>query len=117
MSTNKKVRKYPRVRLPKGVTVAWEHAGIRNVSIVKVLALGGLFIATPDPPAVGEIIRLVFDVPGGDVRARAVVCDSQPGEGMGIQFTSMTAEARARLNRLMNALMAPKPSQLPLSNR
>ena len=103
-SSSQKVRKYPRVTLPKGAVVAWEHAGKRKVSSVSVLALGGLFISTPDPPAVGDIIKVVFEVPGGDVRARATVCDSQPGKGMGIQFTSMAQDARARLSQLMNTL-------------
>jgi hypothetical protein len=30
--------------------------------------------------------------------------DSQPGKGMGIEFTAMGQEARARLNRLMKTL-------------
>lgn len=104
MPSSQKIRKYPRVSLPKGALVAWEHAGKRKVSSVSVLALGGLFISTPDPPPVGDVIKLVFEVPGGEVRARATVCDSQPGKGMGIQFTSMTQDARARLSRLMDAL-------------
>jgi len=104
MATSKKVRKYSRVPLPKGPLVAWEDAGVRKVSTVSVLALGGLFISTPDPPRAGDVIKLIFEVPGGEVRARALVCDSQPGKGMGIQFTAMAQDARARLNRLMNIL-------------
>lgn len=104
MPSSQKIRKYPRVSLPKGALVAWEHGGKRKVSSANVLALGGLFIATAEPPPVGEVIKLVFEVPGGEVRARATVCDSQPGKGMGIQFTSMTQDARARLSRLMETL-------------
>ncbi len=90
--------------IPKGTPVAWEHLGIRRVSIVNVLALGGLFISTPDPPAAGDVIRLVFEVPGGEVRARATVRTSERGRGMGIEFTSMKPDARARLDRLMKIL-------------
>jgi hypothetical protein len=43
-------------------------------------------------------------VPGGDVRARAIVRDSQQGKGMGVEFTAMGPEARARLNQLMKIL-------------
>jgi hypothetical protein len=50
------------------------------------------------------VIQLIFEVPGGDVRARAMIRDSQPGKGMGIEFTSMNPEARARLNQLMKVL-------------
>jgi hypothetical protein len=104
MPTTKTVRRYERIALPKGTIVAWEHAGLRKVSSVRVLALGGLFIATLDPPPSGELIKLVFEVPGGEVRARAMVRDSQVGKGMGIEFTAMGHEARARLQRLMKTL-------------
>ena len=90
--------------LPKGALVAWEHLGKRKISTVSVLALGGLFILTPEPPPAGEFIKLVLEVPGGEVRARALVCDSQLGKGMGIEFTVMGQDARARLNRLMQTL-------------
>ena len=104
MPSSEKVRRYARVPLPKGMLVAWEHLGTHKVSPVSVLALGGLFISTQEPPPAGDVIKVVFEIPGGDVRARALVCSSQPGEGMGIEFTAMAQEARARLNRLMKTL-------------
>jgi hypothetical protein len=104
MPSEKKNRRYSRVGFPKGMLVAWEHSGVRTVSRVTVLALGGLFISTPDPPPNEDTIKLIFEVPGGDVRARALVRDSQPGKGMGIEFTAMRQEARARLNHLMKVL-------------
>jgi hypothetical protein len=107
MPPSSKNRNYVRVRVPKGTMVAWEHGGKREVSHVSVIGLGGLFVSTPQPPPIGEIIKLIFEVPGGDVRARAVVRDSQPGKGMGIQFVAMVQEARARLNRHMNNLAKP----------
>ena len=99
-----KNRRYSRVGLPKGMLVAWEHSGMRKVSRVSVLALGGLFITTPEPPPNGDTIKLLFEVPGGEVRARALVRDSQRGKGMGVEFTAMRQEARARLNQLMKIL-------------
>ena len=104
MASQKKSRRYARVGLPKGMLVAWEHSGIRKVSRVSVLALGGVFISTPEPPPTGDVIKLIFEIPGGEVRARAMVRDSQPRKGMGVEFTSMGQEARARLNRLMKVL-------------
>ena len=104
MSTQEKTRRYTRVGLPKGIMVAWEHSGDRKVSRVSVLALGGLFITTPKPPPVGDLIQLIFELPGGEVRARAAVRDSQPGKGMGVEFTAMSSEARGRLTLLMKVL-------------
>lgn len=104
MSPKQTVRRYARVELPKGTMIAWEYSGARRVSTISVLAVGGLFISTPEPPPEGELIKIVFEIPGGDVRARALVRYSQPGKGMGIEFTAMGHEARARLNRLMKTL-------------
>jgi hypothetical protein len=104
MTSKVKPRRYARVGLPKGMLVAWEHLGVRKISRVKVLALGGLFIPTPAPPPNGEVIELIFEVPGGEVRARALVRDSQPRKGMGVEFTVMQQESRARLQQLMKVL-------------
>ncbi len=101
-----KGRRYGRIKLPKGMLVAWQGAGARLVSRVATLGLGGLFISTPHPPPVGEIVKLFFEVPEGEVRARAIVRDSQPGKGMGVEFTAMGHEERARLNRLLRLLLS-----------
>jgi hypothetical protein len=104
MPSKKPTRRYSRIILPKGMLVAWKHSGIRRVSRVGTVAVGGIFIHTPEPPPVDDVIHLIFEIPGGEVNARAMVRDSQPGKGMGVQFTAMTSEARARLNRLMKTL-------------
>ena len=104
MPTQTKSRRYSRVGLPKGMLVAWEHSGVRRTSRVTVVALGGLFITTPDPPPDGDVIKLIFEIPGGEVRARATVRDCQPRKGMGVEFTAMNQEARALLHRLMKVL-------------
>ncbi len=104
MLPHQKIRNYVRVPLQRGTLVSWERMGERKVSSLSVLGLGGLFISTSEPPSTGDIITLVFNVPGGEIRARARVCDSQPGKGMGIQFVSMGQEARARLTRHLSAL-------------
>ena len=83
MSSKKKVRRYERVPLPKGTPVAWEHLCKCNVSTVSVLAVGGVVYRDA-----GALSQWGFDQAGfcsGEVRARALVCDSQPGKGMGIE--------------------------------
>lgn len=105
MSTILKKRRYPRIGLPRGMLVAWQTSGKRVVSRVGTLGVGGLYIHTPDPPPVGESLKLYFDVPGGNVRARAVVRTSHPDRGMGVEFTSLTPEARGQLYRLLRKLL------------
>jgi hypothetical protein len=98
-------RRYPRVALPKGMLVAWQHAGGRSVSRVATVGLGGLFISTPEPPGIGTRLKIVFDVPGGEVRARAIVKNVKPGKGMAVAFIEMGSPDRARLDQLLKRLL------------
>ncbi len=101
--TNK--RRYGRAELTEGIWVAWQGLAKKHLSRIQSLGLGGLFIRTPNPPALGTVLKLVFEVPSGDVRARAVVRNVKPGEGMGIEFTGMNYEDRARLSILLKKLL------------
>ena len=105
MASSAKERRYPRVGLPRGMFVAWQGVGERVVSRVATVGLGGLFVRVSEPPPVGDVVRLYFEVPGGEIRARAVVRSSMKGEGMGIEFTAMQPEARGRLNHLLRRLL------------
>jgi hypothetical protein len=91
--------------------IAWQSTGNRILSRIATLGLGGLFINAAEPPPVGDLVKLYFEVPGGEVRARAVVRVSQPGKGMGVQFTAMDPEARARLNHLLRRLIGDVPAE------
>ena len=90
--------------LPKGMLIAWQHSGGRSVSRVATLGLGGLFITTLDAPPVGTVLKLVFDVPGGEVRARAFVKNVKAGQGMAVVFIEMGYADRARLDQLLKKL-------------
>ncbi len=111
METPSVKRRYPRVGLDRGICVAWQGFGARVVSRIITVGLGGLFISVDDPPPVGDVIRLFFEVPGGEVRARAVIRSVVPGKGMGIQFTSMGPEARGRLTQLLRRLLDASAQQ------
>lgn len=102
--TNTAARRYERVVLPKGMLVAWQCSDGRGVARVATLGLGGLFMSTPDPPPVGTLVKILFDVPGGEVRARAMVKNIKPGEGMAVAFVDMESPDRARLNQLVKKL-------------
>ncbi|MBZ5700865.1 MAG: PilZ domain-containing protein [Acidobacteriia bacterium] len=104
--SGKEERRFPRITLPKGMEVAWQAGAHKEVSRVQSLGLGGLFITTPNPPPIGTILKLVFQVPNGEVRARATVRSTTPGEGMGIQFTGMDYDHRARLDLLLKRLLS-----------
>jgi curved DNA-binding protein CbpA len=96
-------RKYPRIRPPKGMLVGWRAAGKTTASRLGSMGLGGLFIEAGKPPSMGSTVELVFDLPSGSVRARAIVRHVEPGKGMGVQFVQMRPEDRAKMNRYMAA--------------
>jgi hypothetical protein len=52
------------------------------------------------------MIQFLIDIPGNGVRARAVVRDVAPGEGMGVGIVAMTQEDRARYFSFLNKLQS-----------
>jgi hypothetical protein len=99
-------RSHPRVYAPKGMYVAWRAGTEQGVSRMGTMAMGGLFLHTPNPPEKGATLELLFDIAtGSEVRARAVVRNSRPGKGMGVKFVHMRSEDRSRLNQFLKAQM------------
>jgi len=62
-----------------------------------------LYIRTQEPPP-GSFIQLLFDVPAGQARARALGQRSKPKDGMGVKFIAMQPEDRGRLAQWLNTL-------------
>ncbi len=98
-------RRYERISLPQGMYVAWYGGGEQEVSRVRTLGMGGLFISAANPPSVGSKLILVFEVPGGSVQAGGVVRSVVPGEGMGVEFTRLAVSDRILLERLLKRLL------------
>jgi PilZ domain len=98
-------RRSARIELSKGVWVAWQGGGQRFVSRVFELSIGGVFIPTADQPAVGTVVKLIFEVAGGDVHAPAVVRHIVVGLGMGVEFGAMDDDDLARIHQLLNELV------------
>ena len=82
--------------------VGWKSAGQTTATRLEIMGLGGLYLHAANPPSVGSTIELIFDLPAGEVRARAIVRSSMPQKGMGIQFVQMRPEDRAKLNRYLS---------------
>lgn len=99
-------RRFKRVDLPRGLIVAWNWEKQSEMSIAPTVGRGGLFIATLDPAPNGTPLRMLFEVPGGEILATGVVRDCRPGRGMGVEFTQMGAQEIARLESLLHKLLA-----------
>jgi Tfp pilus assembly protein PilZ len=103
-------RKSARVAVSKGVWVAWQHGkgqhskAQRTVSRVRDLSVGGVFIATPLPIAIGTNIEMLFALPEGETRIHGIVRYASSGKGIGVEFTNMGAGDRARLQELLRRL-------------
>jgi PilZ domain len=99
------LRRHERISLPNGMTVAWYGGGDSQVSRVKTLGSGGLYLSAGHVRPVGTKLTLLFEVPGGFVQAEAIVRNVSPGEGMGVEFTNVGAQARVLLDDLLKRLL------------
>jgi PilZ domain len=99
-------RRYPRVAAPKTLVVAWQSGTRRAVSYLESIALGGLFVLTRQPAPIRSMVKILLDLPLGEVRARAVVRRVAPFRGMAIEFIAMTQEDRARLSKSLQPMLA-----------
>jgi hypothetical protein len=97
-------RRTPRIEISKGVWVAWRTDGSPNVSRVRDLSAGGVFILTNTPLSQGSSIQLLFSLPEGEMRIEGIVRYSKSGKGMGVEFTRMGVADRARLQELIRRL-------------
>jgi c-di-GMP-binding flagellar brake protein YcgR len=91
-------RRYVRVKSPD-VLVAWQGSTTRRVSRLETLGLGGMFVLTRQPPPLSSMVKLLLDLPLGEVRACGVVRRINSLKGMGVEFVSMSQEGRARLSK------------------
>ena len=85
--------------------MAWHDGKQQNVSRVRDLNRGGLFIAAPDALPLGAIVTILLSVPEGEIRSGAIVRNTIPKEGMGIEFTNMNQADVVRLDILIARLI------------
>ena len=93
-----------RVYAPGDVWVYWKCQGREDVSQVRNMSMGGLFIETPLLRPAGTATRLDFLVAEGQIRADAVVRHVAAGAGLGLKFTALTEQDRPKLAALLTRL-------------
>jgi len=96
-----------RIELQDLVCVFWTCAGKDDLSRIRNLSTGGLFLETPRRSAVGAITKLDFLVPEGQIRAEAVIKHVEQGRGLGLKFLSVRDEDRIRLAEFMRRYRRP----------
>jgi len=100
-----------RVPASADVWVYWKCRGQEDVSRVRDMSIGGLFIETPQPRPEGVLTRLYFLVQEGQIRADAVVRHAKSGVGIGVKFTALSEQDRPKLAALLNRLRGAQPSR------
>lgn len=106
-------RLIPRIETPEGLWVCWRCAGTEDVSRVRDLSVGGLFLSTAVSRPVGARARLDFLVPEGQIRTEAIVQHQVPNAGLGLKFTAITDQDCPHLVSLMERLSSDRASQSP----
>ena len=99
-----------RVPAPEDVWVFWNCNGQEDISRVRDMSMGGLFIETPQPRAAGVLTKLHFLVQEGQIRADAVVRHAKSGVGLGLRFTAMSEPDRPKLAALLARVRRTQPS-------
>jgi len=97
-------RKALRVSAPEGIRVYWSSAQRSDVSRIRNLSFGGVFIETSKPQSVGVKAEIDFLVEEGQIRTKAVVRHADCASGMGLQFTGVAQEDRPHLGALLTRL-------------
>jgi PilZ domain len=98
-------RRYQRIATPTGIWVAWQHGKKQEVSRVRDLNVGGMFVTTPTAPPKGATVQILLSVPEGEIKSQAAVRNVTPAEGMGVEFKDMSQHDAARLEKLVTRLL------------
>jgi len=84
--------------------VYWLCHGREDISSVRDMSMGGLFLETPQTKAEGVLTRLHFLVQEGQIRADAIVRHVKSGDGLGLKFIALNEQDRPKLAALLTRL-------------
>jgi hypothetical protein len=93
-----------RVETGGDVWVFWECNKHDDLSRVRDLGSGGLFIQTSRRLAKGLPARLYFLVPEGQIRAEATIRHVKPDEGVGLKFTAVSDSDRQQFSAMLTRI-------------
>jgi hypothetical protein len=97
-------RRSSRVPTSDDVWTYWESDPYRDVSRIRNLSPGGLFLETAARKKEGELVRLHFLVQEGPIRAEAVVRHVVKGRGLGMKIESLSTQDAPQMKRLLSRL-------------
>jgi hypothetical protein len=86
-------RSFPRFKTRPGAHILY----VEGTGEIRDLSLDGVFVLDPDLLPAGTKITFSLRLGNDTVALQGIVSRSVPQEGMGIQFTEMSPEARGKL--------------------
>ena len=103
-------------RVPARMKVTWPSAREFLVTYAENISAGGIYVLTPTPPELGEVVDISLELPDGPAPARtkaAVIQRLTPDEakkrgrqpGAGLQFVGSDDEFRRRLDLCIENLL------------
>ena len=99
-----------RVQIRGSVWAYWHCQGHDDLSPVRDISIGGLFLETQKKRMEGMLTRLHFLVEEGQIRADAVVRHVRTGAGLGLKFTAVNEKDRTKLAALLTRLRRTHPA-------
>lgn len=99
-------RRVTRLPTTRDVWVYWECGGFGDLSKVRDLSTGGIFIETSRGRKKGDLVQVHFLVPEGQISLDGVVAQSQPSEGLGLKFQGLATRDITKLSLLLGRVRA-----------
>lgn len=96
------------MRMPatQDIWVYWECGGFCDVSRVRDLSTGGIFIETSRRRKKGDLVQVHFLVPEGQISMDSVVAQAQLSEGLGLKFQGLATRDISKLSLLLERVGA-----------
>ncbi|HYK19396.1 MAG TPA: PilZ domain-containing protein [Pyrinomonadaceae bacterium] len=89
-------------RIPLRLEVRWHGCETRTSDVTTDVSLGGCYVESLNPVAVGEVLTLGFRLPFSEtLPVRCEVRYHQPTIGFGLKFLQLSAFQRAALEGLL----------------
>lgn len=103
--SNLERRRNQRIPTPNGMWVSWKLGKYSITSRVEDFNVTGAFIASHEAVPVGTGLELHFSLAEGQIQVPAIVRNTSPGRGMGVEFVSMGAEEFEILLKAMKRML------------
>lgn len=96
-------RRHPRVSYGREVSIGQDGIFSQTNERITNISVGGVFIETAQSFAKGTVLSVRFKVGDGKnfISCAAIVRNSRPGVGLGVEFLDLTREGKAELEAFL----------------